>query len=242
MSILKKITASVPNTITCCNLLSGCLACIMAFSAYEEMALGLVGWQWTCIFIGAAAVFDFLDGAMARLLKAYSKIGAELDSLADLVSFGVAPGFLMFNIMGHFGEQFGSDAMLWLQYVALVVPVFGALRLARFNVMDVGDTTFYGLPIPSAAIFLIGVAGWVNDNYYPGHVIVAVLIALISVAMVGRFSMFSLKFKNFNIGENFRRYIIIMAAVAFVIMYGIAGLAWTIVLYFLLSVLSRRKV
>ena len=169
----------------------------MAFSAYETFA-GLPGWQWTCIFIGAAAVFDFLDGAMARLLKAYSKIGAELDSLSDLVSFGVAPAFLMFNIMGHFAQLSGSDAMLWLQYSALLVPVFGALRLARFNVMDVGDTTFRGLPIPSAAIFLIGIAGWVNDYYYPGHVIVAVLIALVSVAMVGRFSMFSLKLKNFS--------------------------------------------
>ena len=241
MAILNRITTSIPNTITCCNLLSGCIACIMAFSAYETFA-GLPGWQWTCIFIGAAAVFDFLDGAMARLLKAYSKIGAELDSLSDLVSFGVAPAFLMFNIMGHFAQLSGSDAMLWLQYSALLVPVFGALRLARFNVMDVGDTTFHGLPIPSAAIFLIGIAGWVNDYYYPGHVIVAVLIALVSVAMVGRFRMFSLKFKNFSLTDNFRRYIILMAAVAFVIMYGIAGLAWTIILYLLLSLLSRRKV
>lgn len=241
MSIIKKITASVPNAITCCNLLSGCIAIIMAFNAYTQIG-ALLGWQWTCVFIGAAAVFDFLDGAMARLLKAYSKIGAELDSLSDLVSFGVAPAMLIFNIMGHFAQVSGSDTMVWLQYVALVTPVFGALRLARFNVMDVGDTTFHGLPIPSAAIFLVGIAGWVNDYYYPGHVIVAILVVLISVAMVGRFSMFSLKFKSFSLTDNFRRYIILMAAVAFVIMYGLAGLAWAIILYLLLSVLSRRKV
>ena len=185
MSAIKKITGWIPNSITCCNLLSGCLACIFAFRVYETIG-ALRGWQWTCVFIGAAAVFDFLDGAMARLLKAYSKLGAELDSLSDLVSFGVAPAFLIFNIMGHFSAE--ADAQTtWLQYAALAVPVLGALRLARFNVMDVGDVNFHGLPIPSAAIFLIGVAGWINDYYYPGNIIIAVLTVLIAVAMVGRF-------------------------------------------------------
>ena len=232
---MNRIIQSIPNTITCCNLLSGCLACIMAFHGYETVG-ALPGWQWTCIFIGAAAVFDFLDGAAARLLKAYSKIGAELDSLADLVSFGVAPAFLILNIMLAKGN------MPLMAYSALLLPVFGALRLARFNVMDVGETTFRGLPIPSAAIFVIGLAGFCNDYYYPGTPYIAVLIALVSLAMVGRFTMFSLKFKNFSLNENFRRYIIIMVAIAFVIMYGLSGLAWTIILYFLLSVLSRRKV
>ena len=240
MPAIKKITGWIPNSITCCNLLSGCLACIFAFRAYETIG-ALRGWQWTCVFIGAAAVFDFLDGAMARLLKAYSKLGAELDSLSDLVSFGVAPAFLIFNIMGHFSAE--ADAQTtWLQYAALAVPVLGALRLARFNVMDVGDVNFHGLPIPSAAIFLIGVAGWINDYYYPGNIIIAVLTVLIAVAMVGRFRMFSLKFKNFSLRDNFRRYILLLTAAAFIVMYGLAGFAWTIIFYFLLSVLSRRKI
>ena len=235
--MFKKIVQSIPNSITCLNLLSGCLATIMAFHAYDTCC-GLAGWQWTCIFIGAAAVFDFLDGAMARLLKAYSKIGAELDSLADLVSFGVAPAFMMFNIMM---AKFPADVQ-WVSYLALAGPVFGALRLARFNVMDVGDTTFHGLPIPSNAIFLIGLAGFVNDYGMVNPIVMALLILLSAIAMVGRFSMFSLKFKNFNLQANFRRYVILMVAVVFVVMYGLAGFAWTIILYFLLSVLSRRKV
>lgn len=230
-----QITRHIPNTITCLNLLSGCIAAIMAFRCYEQVGC-LQGWQWTCIFIGAAAVFDFCDGAAARLLKAYSKIGAELDSLSDLVSFGVAPAFMMYNIMA---AQSGGS---WLAWSALVVPVFGALRLARFNVMDVGQTIFRGLPIPSCAIFLIGLAGWVNTYGYPGSAIMTILIVLISLAMVGRFVMFSLKFHNFDFKENFRRYMIIAIAVAFVCIYGLSGLGWTIILYILLSVMSRRKV
>lgn len=234
---MNKIISWIPNSITCLNLLSGCVACIFAFHGYEQYGCWL-GWQWTCLFIGLAAVFDFLDGAMARLLKAYSKIGAELDSLSDLVSFGVAPAFLLMNIMQ---AKFAADIQ-WLSYIALLGPVCGALRLARFNVMDVGDTNFRGLPIPSNAIFLIGLAGLVNDYAMLNPIVMAVLIILSALAMVGRFTMFSLKFKNFGLAGNFRRYVILMVAVVFVVMYGLAGLAWTIILYLLLSVISKRQV
>lgn len=228
-------TRHIPNTITCLNLLSGCVAVIMAFRCHEQSG-SLAGWQWACVVIGAAALFDFLDGAAARLLRAYSAIGAELDSLSDLVSFGVAPAMLIFNLMEavHPGNP--------LNWAALLVPVFGALRLARFNVMDVGQTTFRGLPIPSAAIFLVGVAGWMNDYVVPAPWVMALIVLAVALAMVGRFELFSLKFRNFSLADNFRRYVIIMVAVAFVIMYGLAGLAWTIVLYVLLSLMSRRKI
>jgi CDP-diacylglycerol--serine O-phosphatidyltransferase len=229
----KKIVSQIPNTITCLNLLSGCMAIIMAFKCYEPVG-ALQGWQWTCIFIGAAAVFDFCDGAAARLLKAYSKIGAELDSLADLVSFGAAPAFMIYNIMNHYGDSV-------LCYAALLVAVFGALRLARFNVFDTGSTSFRGLPIPSAAIFLIGLAGWVASNGYPGGVPMTILVLLTSFAMVGNFTMFSLKFKNFNVNENFRRYVLLFVAVMFFISYGISGFAWTIVFYLVLSLLTRKS-
>ena len=237
MSLLHTIKQSIPNSITCLNLLSGCLACIFAFSAYSHYG-ALDGWQWACVCIGAACVFDFLDGFMARLLKAYSKIGAELDSLSDLVSFGVAPAFLMFNIMT---ARYEADIQ-WVAYFALLGPVFGALRLARFNVMDVGTTTFRGLPIPSNAIFLVGVAGLCNDYAMLNPIVMIALITLSALAMVGRFEMFSLKFTHYGLTGNFRRYVILLTAAAFVVMYGLAGLAWTIVFYFLLSVLSRRKV
>lgn len=230
------LTRYIPNTITLLNLLSGCLACIFSFRQ-EDMIAGFTGFEWVYIFIGAAAVFDFWDGAAARLLHKPSPIGKELDSLSDLVSFGLAPALLVFNLMstvpGH---------IAWMPYLALFIPMMGALRLAIFNVDDSQATSFRGLPIPANAIFWIGFSGWVHRySLYPGDWVVVILIFAISLAMVSRIPMFSLKFKNFDIHENVRRYIILLAAVVFVALYGVAGFAWTIVLYMLISILSRRR-
>lgn len=233
--MLKRIVSCIPNTITCLNLLSGCLAIICSFHAEDNMS-GLSGADWTCIFIAAAAVFDFCDGAAARLLHAYSDTGKELDSLADLVSFGVAPAMLIFNVIHPYAEH------QWLTYTTLLIPVMGALRLARFNVDDSQTTTFKGLPIPGNAIFWIGVYGWIMRYGYPGSAVMTILIVIFSLSMVSNIKMFSLKFKNFDIRENLRRYVIILAAVVFVIVHGLSGLAWTIVLYMLISMMSRKNI
>ncbi len=233
---MNKIISKIPNTITLCNLLSGCVAIIMAFKGNEPVG-ALPGWEWCCVFIFAAAVFDFFDGFAARLLKAYSEIGRELDSLADLVSFGVAPGLMIFNIM-----QANTPAeYAWLNYAALTIPAFGALRLARFNVADAGMTTFRGLPIPANAMFWIGLAGWINSYRYPDVTLMVLMIVLISMCMVSRIPMFSLKFKTWGLRDNFRRYVILIAAVAFVAIYGLAGFAWTIVLYLAISLFCRPQ-
>lgn len=232
--MIRRIISSIPNTITCLNLISGCLAVIFAFQPFQTTS-GLTGAEWTCLLIGLAALFDFCDGASARLLHAYSPVGKELDSLADLVSFGVAPAMLIFNLMQTFGQH---D---WLSYSALFIPAMGALRLARFNIDDSQSTTFKGLPIPGNAIFWIGVYGWIMRYGYPGTAPLVIIIVLMSLSMVSGVRMFSLKFKNFDIRENFRRYAIILAAVAFVVIYGLAGFAWTIILYFLISLMSKRK-
>lgn len=232
--MIRRIISCIPNTITCLNLLSGCLACIMAFHIDESFGR-LTGREWTYVFIGCAAFFDFCDGAAARLLHAYSLIGKELDSLADMVSFGVAPGMLMFNMML---EHSGYPRLC---YIALLIPVMGALRLAKFNIDETQTTSFKGLPIPANALFWIGTAGWISSYGYPGTAFMAIMIVLVSLAMVARFTMFSLKFKNFDIHENFRRYVIIIAAIAFVSIYGISGFAWTILLYLMISLLSRNR-
>lgn len=230
------MTRHIPNTITCLNLLSGCLAILFAFNAYGYPVAGWPqGWVLCCIFIGLAALFDFCDGAAARALKAYSPIGAELDSLSDLVSFGLAPAMLLYNIAVH-----NTSASNWLALGVFVLPVCGALRLARFNVCDTGSTTFRGLPIPAGALFAVGVAGWINSNMYPGTLAVVALAALTGAAMVSRFTMFSLKFKNFAVHSNLRRYVLIVAAVVFVVMYGLSGLAWTVLFYLLMSLMSQR--
>lgn len=236
-----RIVSNIPNTITCMSLASGCVAIIMAFKCMEPVG-ALAGWQWACVFMGISAVCDFLDGAAARALRAYSKIGAELDSLSDLVAFGVAPAMLIFNLMQYYTGLAGDRGHAWLSYTALLVPVFGALRLARFNVEDVGTTTFRGLPIPSGCIFLIGVAGWIQSYGYPGSAAVALLLALTAIALVGKFRMFSLKFRNFSLHENLRRYVLLVGSLVFIFIYGLSGLAWSIVFYLFLSVLSRREV
>lgn len=217
------ITRSIPNTITCLNLLSGCLAVVASFHGPEAM-------KWAWIFMGAAAVFDFCDGAAARLLKAYSAIGKELDSLSDLVSFGLAPGMLVFNLMTWHGYG------LWA-YAAFFLPVMGALRLAKFNVDTRQTTSFLGLPIPSNAIFWIGATAWCQTyGVFPLWFMI-VLIADLGMLMVCNLPMFSLKFQNFRFGENLRRFALILGAVVFVVFQGVPGLAWVIILYILLSLI-----
>lgn len=187
------------------------------------------------IAIAAAAVFDFFDGASARMLHAYSDIGKDLDSLSDLVSFGVAPAMLMLNTMADAGSP------LLACFITLVIPVCGAIRLAKFNNDTEQTTVFRGLPIPANAIFWIGAYGWIDTYYYPGWFPVALIIVAVSLTMTARFKMFSLKFKNFDFSENFCRYMIVVAAVVFVVMYGLSGLMWTILFYVLLSLLRQNR-
>lgn len=232
---MAKITSYIPNTITSLNLLSGCMAVVTAFNLDAQYG-SLTGLQVFYILIGAAALFDFCDGLSARLLKAYSDIGKELDSLSDLVSFGVAPGMLMLNII-----KANADIPA-LAIFALLIPILGALRLAIFNVDETQTTVFRGLPIPANAIFWIGTSAWISEHGYPGSAVVLVLVGLISLAMVSNIRMFSLKFKNLSFYDNVKRYGIIFAAIVFVIFYGVSGLAWTILMYILISVFMQKHI
>lgn len=231
--MLKLIKNSIPNAITCLNLLSGVIAIIFAFNFGEEIC-GLKGYQWSFICIGAAAVFDFCDGAAARLLKAYSDLGKELDSLADLVSFGVAPAMLIFNVVC----LANADPLSPWAFIALTIPVMGALRLARFNIDDRQTTSFIGLPIPAGAIFWIGLVDWFMTSGYPQNWVMAVLVVGMSLMMVSNMHIFSLKFKNFHLAENLQRYIIIIAAIILVAYFGLTGLMWTIIAYIFLSMVK----
>lgn len=224
------IKKNIPNSITCLNLLSGVMAIIFSFHYSAEIA-GLKGYQWAYISIGAAAVFDFLDGAMARLLGAYSDLGKELDSLSDLVSFGVAPAMMLFNIINIANNTVFTPWSLAI----LAIPVMGALRLARFNIDTRQTTSFIGLPIPAGAIFWIGLNEWFVTEGYPQNWIMAVLVIGMSLMMMSNMSLFSLKFKNFSLIENIQRYIIVTVAIMLVAFFGLTGLMWTIFLYIILS-------
>ncbi|HBN64030.1 MAG: CDP-diacylglycerol--serine O-phosphatidyltransferase [Muribaculaceae bacterium] len=230
---MKSLKSYIPNTITCLNLLSGCAAVFFAFNLGMETG-SLSPMSWAFIFIGAAAVFDFCDGLSARLLHAYSPVGKELDSLSDLVSFGLAPAFLVMNSMQAYG------ASVWVSAIALFIAVMGALRLAKFNVDTRQATSFIGLPIPANAIFWIGALAWIDSHAYPGDIVMALLIVAISLLMVSELRMFSLKFANLSWRGNVRRYVVLAAAVFFVITEGISGFAWTIVLYILISLFGKK--
>lgn len=229
----KRLIAYIPDAITLMNLVSGCVAIYFTFHLNNSFGC-LTGAQWAMIFIGLATVFDFFDGFSARMLKAYSDVGKDLDSLSDLISFGVAPGMLMLNTMESCG------APLWACIFTLAIPVCGAIRLAKFNNDTEQATVFRGLPIPANAIFWIGAFGWISTYAYPGNIAMIVVVLLVSLAMTANFKMFSLKFKNLNFAENFCRYVIGVAAVIFVAIYGLSGFVWTILLYFLLSMLRQK--
>ena len=230
---MNAIRNNVPNAITSLNLLFGCMACIAAFSCYDPVCGGLKGYELAFVLIAMSAVADFLDGLVARLLHAVSAIGAELDSLADLVSFGLAPALVLYNMMTGYGE--GHWALL-----ALLLPVFGAIRLARFNVDTNQTTTFTGLPIPANAIFWIGFTAQYAMHQTPLKVVILLIVAL-ALLMVSPLRMFSLKMHNlWSFKDNWAQYLQMIASVAAVAVMGLPGLTFVIILYVLLSVIKRE--
>ena len=232
---MKAIRNNIPNSITSLNLLCGCLACIAAFHCYDPMCgSGLKSYQCAFILIALAALADFCDGLVARALHAVSNIGAELDSLADLVSFGLAPAMVLYNIM--IGQGTGHWAL-----IAMLLPVFGAIRLARYNVDPTQGTVFTGLPIPANAIFWIGFTAWYAMHPVPLWMVILLIVAL-SLLMVCNLRMFSLKMHNLSsFKQNWAQYLQVIATVAFVMLFGLPGLACAIALYVLLSIIKKEK-
>lgn len=193
------------------------------------------GYQVAFVLIALAAVFDFFDGFTARLLHAVSPLGKELDSLSDAVSFGLAPGMVLYNMLVQYAPESG------VAYIAMLIPVFGALRLAKFNVSTDQSTTFTGLPIPANAIFWIGFT-----NFYAEHhtdvpvLVVAVLVVALSLLMVCNLRMFSLKLHSLSVKENYKQYLLVLAFVICVGFCGITGLAWAMLFYIVLSAVTKQ--
>lgn len=230
------ITRNIPNSITCLNLLAGCMAIIMSFRG-EDTVWGLPAFGWAYIFVGVAAVADFLDGFAARMLHAYSSLGKELDSLCDLVSFGVAPAMILFNCLSVTG------AAPWTLWLSLLIPVAGALRLARFNIDTRQTTSFIGLPIPANAIFWIG---YTSLAYSGSETVIlpAVVVAAIvfeSWLMVSPLRLFSLKFKTWGWRGNEWRWILIISAPILVFCMGVSGLMWLIIEYLLIGLFDSSR-
>ena len=247
---MNAIRRNIPNCITCLNVAAGVLAIISAMRGYEEQ-WGITGIAWAYIFIGIAAVADFLDGFAARLLNAYSGLGKELDSLCDLVSFGVAPAIILYQSLdwAHLNLQTPE----WVKWTAVLVPVFAALRLARFNLDTRQSENFIGLPVPANAIFWIGYTALLTPYYKLFHAFGAggselmaqwwCLLPILLVEcwlMVSPVRMFSLKFKTFGWSGNQWRWLLILTAGVLVFCMGVPGLMWLVIAYVLYGIFDAN--
>lgn len=230
------ITRNIPNAITCCNITAGVLSIICASQGDTEL-WGVRAYEWAWIFIGIAAVADFLDGFAARMLHAYSELGKQLDSLCDLVSFGVAPAIIMYHCLAAEGAQ------EWTRWLVVMIPICGALRLARFNIDTRQTTSFIGLPIPANAIFWIGYSSMLySGTGFLGQWYWALLVmAVESWLMVSPVKLFSLKFKTWGWKGNEWRWLLIITAAAFVTFMGVSGLMWLITVYVLYGLFAAKE-
>ncbi|MGL5317712.1 MAG: CDP-diacylglycerol--serine O-phosphatidyltransferase [Bacteroidales bacterium] len=223
------IIKSIPNSITCLNLFSGCLASIAAFNGEFETAM-----KW----ILAAAVFDFLDGFAARLLKAYSAMGKELDSLADCISFGFAPSVLVYAYLS------ASTLPTWAIYSAFLLAIFSALRLAKFNIDERQTTSFIGLPTPANALFWITFITSLAKGKVPFDIPewgVVALVPVFSLLLVSELPMFSLKIKSLSFSQNRNLYIFIAVLVLLTLLFKLFGVSLAMIFYVLLSAFTAKK-
>ena len=230
------ITRNIPNSITCCNLISGCIATCFAFEGKQE---------WALAFIILGAVFDFFDGMSARLLGVSSPIGKELDSLADDVTFGVAPATMVFTFLHQLPYPEWLDGLRGiLPYVAFIIAAFSALRLAKFNLDERQATSFIGLPTPANALFWgsLIVGGGAKLMLLPFSLpIVLALIVLSCWMLVAEIPLFALKFKQWGWRGNEIKYIFLITCVPLVLLLRLSSLEVIIPWYVLLSLYNNAK-
>lgn len=224
MSLAKHI----PNIITSLNLISGAVAITFAFADNFNAAL-------ICIII--AAVFDFLDGFAARLLHAYSDVGKELDSLADTVSFGLAPSLIFYNFLKGFVTL---DS--YVKYIPLVMAAFAAYRLAKFNLDTRQTSNFLGLPVPAFALCTASLIA-LSCNYpltvaplFANNYVLPIIAIILSLLLISEVPMFSMKIKSLKWKENKERFIFIIVIIPIAILILAFGIHWTGIIFAIFSI------
>jgi len=219
------MTKYIPNFITCLNLFCGCVSIVFTFSDRLDFA---------AYFILFAAIFDFLDGTFARLLKAYSEIGKQLDSLADMVSFGVAPASIMYKLL----LSTATFQLGWIvAFSAYIIAIFSALRLAKFNIDARQSESFIGLPTPANAIFICSLT-LSNTLALTGNIFLLSAVTLVfSYLLVAELPLFSFKFKSFDWKNNKIRYIFVVISMFLLLFLNWNGLAIAILIYITTSLI-----
>lgn len=216
----------LPNFLTSCNLICGCLGIVFVLEGRGVPAAYLV---WL------ACVFDFFDGFAARLLKVHSPVGKELDSLADVISFGVLPALVMYKMIG------ASSSSVILPYFGFMIAVFSALRLAIFNVDETQSDSFKGLNTPANTLFITSLpllSDHVGTWLYQPVVLVAITF-IFSLLLVSRIEIFALKFKNFSWQENKLRFTFLLLSVLLLVSLQILAIPIIIILYIVLSLIDN---
>ncbi|RLD56887.1 MAG: CDP-diacylglycerol--serine O-phosphatidyltransferase [Bacteroidetes bacterium] len=240
-----QIKKQIPNTITLFNLISGSIAIVFAVEGQLELS----AWM-----IGIAAIFDFFDGFAARLLKVTSEVGKELDSLADVISFGLAPGMILFSMLSNTGscpEIIITERNI-IPFIAFLIPAFSAYRLAKFNLDTRQTDSFIGLPTPANALLIasfpliisqennlfgIDMVFFTNIITHAGFLIP--FIFLFSWLLIAEIPLMSLKFKTFKWGDNNIRYVFLIASLLLFIFFLYLSVPLIILLYLLLSFFGK---
>lgn len=223
----------IPNAITSLNLVCGCLSILSALQGELTQA---------SVFIGVAAILDFFDGFVARALRAYSEIGKQLDSLADVVSFGVAPGMIFFTLSG---QQFSAEHLSVETFIPFLIPVFSAIRLAKFNIDTRQSDSFIGVPTPANAMFIASIPLVIQQNSYGMSVVfespyfLMIFPFVSAYLLVAELPLLALKFKSFGWKGNEYRFVLILTSVLSVILFQYLGVAIAILFYVLISVIHN---
>ncbi len=220
---------TIPNSLTLANLLCGSLGVVAAL-VYNDLRLAFA-------LILAAAVFDFFDGFAARLLKSISEIGVQLDSLADMVSFGFAPAAILFTLFGSSEPHFEIDAELlrYAQYGVFIIPLFSALRLAKFNIDTTQSEEFTGLTTTANAIFISSFAWLVQGRFAMPSEGILLLAVVMAWLLISPIRMFSLKFHNFGWSDNKLRYSFLGVALIALCLEPAYAIPAVIILYIIIS-------
>jgi CDP-diacylglycerol---serine O-phosphatidyltransferase len=242
------IKKHIPNAITCCNLLCGCLAIVQAFEGNLVYAAYLVG---------MGAIFDFFDGFAARMLKVSSPIGKDLDSLTDMVTFGVVPGVMMFQLVNK-GNGSSSDFDIYenhfdfiayigatklISFLAFIITIFSAIRLAKFNNDTRQTDSFIGVPTPAVAMFVCSFPLILNQtsdyNFILNPVILIIISIVLSFLLISELPLFALKFKHFKWKENEIRFVFLGLSLLMLMTLQFVGIPLIIIIYILISVISN---
>lgn len=225
----------IPNAITCANLFSGCIGVVFAFKGELEIA---------AYFVLLSGLFDFFDGMVARLLNVKSEIGKQLDSLADMVSFGFLPGVVMFQLL--LKSDYVDTSLyqyLPLPYFGFIITVFSALRLAKFNIDERQTEDFIGLNTPMNTLFIVSLPFIAHD--YPeiigSSIVLISIIAITSYLLVSEIKIFSFKLSDTSWEKNRFKYIFLIASIALIAVLKFTAVPFILVLYIVLSIMHFRS-